>query len=154
MYFLQYTIQKSSHIKLANLLELLFWRFHYNYRSSTYYFAHDSRRKRNLTSRQRYCFHSGNAYFKRCFRFKFIGRKCEIPRTVLPRTSANSLLVSLIAILVLTLILPNFTTSVSILFIRNPIDFCFYSLSHHLRYFLLVQTVRHRNYFYPITKKK
>lgn len=66
------------------------------------------------------------------------------------RTSANSLLVSLIAILVLTLILPNFTTSVAGPIYSEP-QLIFISIACLVIYgtFLLVQTVRHRNYFLP-----
>lgn len=71
------------------------------------------------------------------------------------RTSANSLLVSLIAILVLTLILPNFTTSVSGPVYTQP-QLIFVSIACLTIYgtFLLVQTVRHRNYFLPNNKEE
>ena len=71
------------------------------------------------------------------------------------RTSANSLLVSLIAILVLTLILPNFTTSVSGPVYTQP-QLIFVSIGCITIYstFLLVQTVRHRNYFLPNNKEE
>ena len=64
------------------------------------------------------------------------------------RASVNTALVSLIAILVLTLILPNYTTSVS-----GPsyseVQMIFIAFACLTIYgaFLLVQTVRHRNYF-------
>lgn len=64
------------------------------------------------------------------------------------RTSANSLLVALIAILVLTLVLPNFTTSIEGPVYTEPQLF-FVSVACLVIYgtFLIVQTVRHRNYF-------
>ncbi len=64
------------------------------------------------------------------------------------RSSATSYLVSLVAILVLTLILPNYTSS-----IRGPFytesQLIFISLACLFIYgtFLMFQTVRHRNYF-------
>lgn len=64
------------------------------------------------------------------------------------RSSATTYLVSLVAILVLTLILPNFTSSA-----RGPIynntQLIFVSLACLVIYgsFLMLQTVRHRNYF-------
>lgn len=64
------------------------------------------------------------------------------------RSSATTYLVSLVAILVLTLILPNYTSSV-----RGPFyteaQLVFVSLACLVIYatFLMVQTVRHRNYF-------
>lgn len=66
------------------------------------------------------------------------------------KSSANTALISLVAILVLTLILPNYTTS-----IRGPIytkpQLIFVAVACLVVYgsFLLVQTVRHRNYFMP-----
>ena len=66
------------------------------------------------------------------------------------KSSANTALISLVAILVLTLILPNYTTS-----IRGPIytkpQLIFVALACLIMYgsFLLVQTIRHRNYFMP-----
>ncbi len=64
------------------------------------------------------------------------------------RSSATTYLVSLVAILVLTLILPNYTSSV-----RGPFytetQLVFISLACLVIYgsFLMFQTVRHRNYF-------
>lgn len=71
------------------------------------------------------------------------------------RTSANSLLVALIAILVLTLILPNFTTSIKGPVYTEP-QLIFVSIACLVIYgtFLLVQTVRHRNYFLPNNKEE
>ncbi len=72
------------------------------------------------------------------------------------RTSANSLLVSSIAILVLTLILPEFYHQCkwSCLY-ATSIDFCLYSFVLTIySTFLLVQTVRHRNYFLPKNKEE
>ena len=64
------------------------------------------------------------------------------------RSSATTYLVSLIAILVLTLILPNFTSSVHGPFYSEP-QLIFVSIACLVIYgvFLMVQTVRHRNYF-------
>lgn len=64
------------------------------------------------------------------------------------RTSANTALISLVAILVLTLILPNYTTSINAPIFNNAqlIFFAFASLVIYGT-FLMVQTVRHRNYF-------
>lgn len=64
------------------------------------------------------------------------------------RTSATTYLVSLVAILVLTLILPNYTSSVSGPFYSTP-QLVFVSIACLVIYgvFLMVQTVRHRNYF-------
>lgn len=64
------------------------------------------------------------------------------------RSSATTYLVSLVAILVLTLILPNYTSSV-----RGPFytesQLIFVSIACLVIYgtFLMVQTVRHRNFF-------
>lgn len=64
------------------------------------------------------------------------------------RSSGTTYLVSLVAILVLTLILPNYTSSV-----RGPFytetQLAFVSVACLVIYgtFLMVQTVRHRNYF-------
>ena len=64
------------------------------------------------------------------------------------RSSANTFLISLVAILVITLILPNYTTS-----IRGPFyteaQLIFVSIACLVIYgtFLAIQTVRHRNYF-------
>lgn len=64
------------------------------------------------------------------------------------RSSATTALVSLIAILVMTLILPNFTTSVNGPFYSEP-QLIFVSVACLVIYgtFLMVQTVRHREYF-------
>lgn len=64
------------------------------------------------------------------------------------RSSATTYLVSLVAILVLTLILPNYTSSARGPFYTKP-QLIFVSLSCLIIYsvFLIVQTVRHRNYF-------
>lgn len=64
------------------------------------------------------------------------------------RSSATTYLVSLIAILTLTLILPNYTSSINGPFYTQP-QLIFVSLACLIIYgiFLMVQTVRHRNYF-------
>ena len=64
------------------------------------------------------------------------------------RSSVNTALVSLIAILVLTLILPNYTTTITGPAFSEA-QLIFVSLASLVIYgtFLLVQTVRHRNYF-------
>lgn len=64
------------------------------------------------------------------------------------RSSATTYLVSLVAILVLTLILPNYTSSVRGPFYSTP-QLIFVSIACLIIYsvFLMVQTVRHRNYF-------
>lgn len=64
------------------------------------------------------------------------------------RSSATSYLVCLVAILVMTLILPNFTVSVSGPSYSDA-QLIFVSLACLVIYavFLMVQTVRHRNYF-------
>lgn len=64
------------------------------------------------------------------------------------RTSATTYLVSIVSILILTLILPNFTSSVNGPF-YNPAQLVFVSVACLVIYgvFLMVQTVRHRNYF-------
>lgn len=66
------------------------------------------------------------------------------------RTSGNMALISLVAIVVMTLILPNYTTSeLSATF--NKAQLIFFSIASLIIYstFLMVQTVRHRNYFLP-----
>ncbi|WP_333851374.1 calcium:proton antiporter [Epilithonimonas sp.] len=66
------------------------------------------------------------------------------------RTSGNMALISLVAIVVMTLILPNYTTSeLSATFSKTQL--IFFSLASLVIYstFLMVQTVRHRNYFLP-----
>lgn len=69
------------------------------------------------------------------------------------KSSANTALISLVAILVLTLILPNFTTSVQGPIYSEP-QLIFVAIACVVIYgtFLLVQTIRHRNYFVPETK--
>ncbi len=64
------------------------------------------------------------------------------------KSSATTSLVSLVAILVLTLILPNYTTTKSGPFYSNA-QLIFVSVACLVIYasFLMVQTVRHRNYF-------
>ncbi|WP_292008727.1 ionic transporter y4hA [Chryseobacterium sp.] len=64
------------------------------------------------------------------------------------RTSATTYLVSIVSILVLTLVLPNFTSSVNGPF-YNQSQLTFVSIACLVIYgvFLMVQTVRHRNYF-------
>lgn len=64
------------------------------------------------------------------------------------RTSATTYLVSIVSILVITLILPNFTSSVNGPFYNNA-QLIFVSIACLVIYgvFLMVQTVRHRNYF-------
>lgn len=66
------------------------------------------------------------------------------------RSSANVALVALVAILVFTLILPNYTTSTAAGTYSVP-QMIFVALSCLVLYgtFILVQTVRHRNYFLP-----
>ncbi len=66
------------------------------------------------------------------------------------RTSGNMALISLVAIVVMTLILPNYTTSeLSATFSKAQL--IFFSIASLVIYstFLMVQTVRHRNYFLP-----
>lgn len=64
------------------------------------------------------------------------------------RSSATTYLVSLVAILVLTLVLPNYTSSAAGPFYTNS-QLAFVSVACLIIYstFLMVQTVRHRNYF-------
>lgn len=64
------------------------------------------------------------------------------------RSSATTYLVSLVAILVLTLVLPNYTSSAAGPFYTNS-QLAFVSIACLIIYgtFLMVQTVRHRNYF-------
>ncbi len=66
------------------------------------------------------------------------------------RTSATTYLVSLVAILVMTLILPNFTISAAGPHYTEA-QLIFVALACLIIYstFLMVQTVRHRNYFIP-----
>lgn len=66
------------------------------------------------------------------------------------RSSGNMALIGLVAIVVMTLILPNYTTSeTSASF--NHAQLIFFSVASLVIYgtFLMVQTVRHRNYFLP-----
>lgn len=66
------------------------------------------------------------------------------------RTSGNMALISLVAIVVMTLILPNYTTTeLSATFSKAQL--IFFSVASLVIYstFLMVQTVRHRNYFLP-----
>ena len=66
------------------------------------------------------------------------------------RTSGNMALISLVAIVVMTLILPNYTTTeLSATF--STAQLIFFSVAALVIYatFLMVQTVRHRNYFLP-----
>lgn len=64
------------------------------------------------------------------------------------RTSANTALISLVAILVLTMVLPNYTTSEAGAAFNKP-QLIFISIACLIIYgtFLMIQTVRHRNYF-------
>ncbi|MDR6129839.1 hypothetical protein QE442_000725 [Chryseobacterium sp. SORGH_AS1175] len=64
------------------------------------------------------------------------------------RSSATTYLVSIVSILILTLVLPNFTSSVNGPFYNNA-QLIFVSIACLVIYgiFLMVQTVRHRSYF-------
>ncbi|KQT22409.1 ionic transporter y4hA [Chryseobacterium sp. Leaf404] len=66
------------------------------------------------------------------------------------RTSATTYLVSIVSILVITLVLPNFTSSVNGPY-YNSAQLIFVSIACLVIYgvFLMVQTVRHRSYFVP-----
>lgn len=66
------------------------------------------------------------------------------------RTSGNMALISLVAIVVMTLILPNYTTTESSATFSTA-QLIFFSVACLVIYstFLMVQTVRHRNYFLP-----
>lgn len=66
------------------------------------------------------------------------------------RSSGNMALISLVAIVVMTLILPNYTTSENSP-TYNKAQLIFFSVTALIIYstFLMVQTVRHRNYFLP-----
>ena len=66
------------------------------------------------------------------------------------RTSVTTYLVSIVSILALTLILPNYTSSINGPFYNTP-QLIFISIACLVIYsiFLMVQTVRHRNYFVP-----
>lgn len=67
------------------------------------------------------------------------------------RTSATTYLVSIVSILVITLVLPNFTSSVNGPFYNNA-QLAFVSIACLVIYgvFLMVQTVRHRSYFVSV----
>lgn len=67
---------------------------------------------------------------------------------IFARSSATTSLICLVAILIMTLILPNYTTSHAGPFYTNT-QLIFVSLACLIIYsaFLMVQTVRHRNYF-------
>lgn len=67
---------------------------------------------------------------------------------IFARSSATTSLICLVAILIMTLILPNYTTSEAGPFYTNT-QLIFVSLACLIIYssFLMVQTVRHRNYF-------
>lgn len=71
------------------------------------------------------------------------------------KTSANSALVALIAILVFTLVLPNFTTSIQGPLYSKP-QLIFVSVACLILYgaFLYVQTIRHKEYFQPRNQDK
>lgn len=66
------------------------------------------------------------------------------------RTSATTYLVSIVSILVITLVLPNFTSSINGPYYNNA-QLIFVSIACLVIYgvFLMVQTVRHRSYFVP-----
>lgn len=66
------------------------------------------------------------------------------------RTSATTYLVSIVSILVITLVLPNFTSSINGPYYNNA-QLVFVSIACLVIYgvFLMVQTVRHRSYFMP-----
>jgi Ca2+:H+ antiporter len=66
------------------------------------------------------------------------------------RTSATTYLVSIVSILVITLVLPNYTSSVNGPYYNNA-QLIFVSIACLVIYgvFLMVQTVRHRSYFVP-----
>ncbi|KFC24428.1 calcium:proton antiporter [Chryseobacterium sp. FH1] len=68
------------------------------------------------------------------------------------RSAGNMALIGLVAIVVMTLILPNYTTTeLSATF--SKVQLIFFSVASLVIYstFLMVQTVRHRNYFLPET---
>lgn len=71
------------------------------------------------------------------------------------KSSANTALISLVAILVFTLILPNFTTSIKGPLFTEP-QLIFVSVACLIIYgtFLLVQTIRHKDYFEPENKSE
>ena len=70
------------------------------------------------------------------------------------RTSATTSLVSLVAILTMTLILPNFTTSkVGPYYTTSQLIFVSFASLMIYGTFLMVQTVRHRNYFIVVSEK-
>ncbi|WP_407406133.1 calcium:proton antiporter [Chryseobacterium sp.] len=67
------------------------------------------------------------------------------------RTSATTYLVSIVSILIITLVLPNFTSSINGPF-YNEAQLAFVSIACLVIYgvFLMVQTVRHRSYFVSV----
>lgn len=69
---------------------------------------------------------------------------------VFQKASVSTALVSLLAIIVLTLILPNYTTSVTGPKYNNP-QMIFVAVACLVIYgtFLFIQTIRHRDYFLP-----
>ena len=71
------------------------------------------------------------------------------------RTSATTYLVCIVSILVITLVLPNFTSSINGPYYNNA-QLIFVSLACLVIYgvFLMVQTVRHRNYFIVPNQKE
>ena len=71
------------------------------------------------------------------------------------RTSATTSLVSLVAILTMALILPNFTTSkVGPYYTTSQLIFVSFASLMIYGTFLMVQTVRHRNYFIVVSEKE
>ena len=71
------------------------------------------------------------------------------------RTSATTSLVSLVDILTMTLILPNFTTSkVGPYYTTSQLIFVSFASLMIYGTFLMVQTVRHRNYFIVVSEKE
>ena len=66
------------------------------------------------------------------------------------RTSATTYLISIVSILVITLVLPNYTSSINGPYYNNA-QLIFVSIACLVIYgiFLMVQTVRHRSYFVP-----
>lgn len=71
------------------------------------------------------------------------------------RTSATTSLVSLVAILAMALILPNFTTSkLGPYYTTSQLIFVSFASLMIYGTFLMVQTVRHRNYFIVVSEKE
>ena len=66
------------------------------------------------------------------------------------RTSATTYLISIVSILVITLVLPNYTSSINGPYYNNA-QLIFVSIACLVIYgvFFMVQTVRHRSYFVP-----